>query len=52
MSEKLKIFNGQVITPQGILKYRLSTGTASDPMKMMSEARALLEAIALEPVAA
>jgi transcription-repair coupling factor (superfamily II helicase) len=43
---------GAQFTPQGMLKYPLSAGTSNDPMKIMAEARALLEAIELEPVAA
>ena len=40
---------GAQFTPQGILKYPL---TANEPMKMMTEARALLDAIQLEAVPA
>jgi transcription-repair coupling factor (superfamily II helicase) len=43
---------GAQFTPQGILKYPLSAGSAGEPMKVMSEARTLLEAIQLEAVPA
>ena len=43
---------GAQFTPQGILKYPLSATIPSDPMKMMAEARALLDAIQLEAVPA
>jgi transcription-repair coupling factor (superfamily II helicase) len=41
---------GAQFTPQGILKYPLSVATSNEPMKVMAEARALLEAIQLEAV--
>jgi transcription-repair coupling factor (superfamily II helicase) len=41
---------GAQFTPQGILKYPLSAGTSSEPMKVMAEARVLLDAIQLEAV--
>jgi transcription-repair coupling factor (superfamily II helicase) len=40
---------GAQFTPQGILKYPL---TATEPMALMTEARALLDNIELEPVPA
>ena len=43
---------GAQFTPQGILKYPLSVATSSEPMKVMAEARTLLEAIQLEAVLA
>ena len=43
---------GAQFTPQGILKYPLSIATASEPMKVMADARALLDAIQLEAVPA
>jgi transcription-repair coupling factor (superfamily II helicase) len=43
---------GAQFTPQGILKYPLSVATSNEPMKVMAEARALLEAIQLEAVLA
>jgi transcription-repair coupling factor (superfamily II helicase) len=43
---------GAQFTPQGILKYPLSAGSSSEPMKVMAEARALLDAIQLEAVPA
>ena len=43
---------GAQFTPQGILKYPLSAGSSSEPMKVMTEARALLDAIQLEAVPA
>ncbi len=43
---------GAQFTPQGILKYPLTAMSPSDPMKVMAEARALLDAIQLEPVPA
>jgi transcription-repair coupling factor (superfamily II helicase) len=43
---------GAQFTPQGILKYPLSVTTSNEPMKVMAEARALLEAIQLEAVLA
>ncbi len=43
---------GAQFTPQGILKYPLTVTSAGDPMKVMSEARNLLDAIQLEPVLA
>jgi transcription-repair coupling factor (superfamily II helicase) len=46
---------GAQFTPQGILKYPLTAATPSnptDPMKIMADARALLDAIQLEAVPA
>jgi len=43
---------GAQFTPQGILKYPLSVAASSEPMKIMAEARALLDAIQLEAVPA
>ena len=43
---------GAQFTPQGILKYPLTATTPADPMKIMAEARALLDAIQLEAVPA
>jgi transcription-repair coupling factor (superfamily II helicase) len=43
---------GAQFTPQGILKYPLSIATAGEPMKLMADARALLDAIQLEAVPA
>jgi transcription-repair coupling factor (superfamily II helicase) len=43
---------GAQFTPQGILKYPLSAAASTDPMKIMAEARALLDAIQLEAVPA
>jgi len=43
---------GAQFTPQGILKYPLSAMSASAPMKVMAEARTLLEEIQLESVPA
>jgi transcription-repair coupling factor (superfamily II helicase) len=43
---------GAQFTPQGILKYPLSVATSGEPMKLMADARALLDAIQLEAVPA
>jgi transcription-repair coupling factor (superfamily II helicase) len=43
---------GAQFTPQGILKFPLSGNITSEPMKIMAEARALLDAIQLEAVPA
>jgi transcription-repair coupling factor (superfamily II helicase) len=43
---------GAQFTPQGILKFPLSGNIANEPMKIMTEARALLDAIQLEAVPA
>ena len=43
---------GAQFTPQGILKYPLSFASASEPMKVMAEARTLLDEIQLEAVPA
>jgi transcription-repair coupling factor (superfamily II helicase) len=43
---------GAQFTPQGILKFPLTAAAASDPMKVMAEARTLLDAIQLEAVPA
>jgi transcription-repair coupling factor (superfamily II helicase) len=43
---------GAQFTPQGILKFPLSGNLANEPMKIMTEARALLDAIQLEAVPA
>jgi len=43
---------GAQFTPQGILKYPLTAMTPADPMKIMAEARTLLDAIQLEAVPA
>jgi transcription-repair coupling factor (superfamily II helicase) len=43
---------GAQFTPQGILKYPLGATTAGEPMKVMADARALLDAIQLEAVPA
>jgi transcription-repair coupling factor (superfamily II helicase) len=43
---------GAQFTPQGILKFPLPPGSATDPMKIMAEAQLLLDAIQLEPIPA
>jgi transcription-repair coupling factor (superfamily II helicase) len=43
---------GAQFTPQGILKYPLTAATPTNPMKIMADARALLDAIQLEAVPA
>jgi transcription-repair coupling factor (superfamily II helicase) len=43
---------GAQFTPQGILKFPLSGNIAKEPMKIMTEARTLLDAIQLEAVPA
>ena len=43
---------GAQFTPQGILKFPLAANLAKEPMKIMAEARALLDAIQLEAVPA
>jgi transcription-repair coupling factor (superfamily II helicase) len=43
---------GAQFTPQGILKYPLTSSTGGEPMKVMADARALLDAIQLEAVPA
>ncbi|MFC5862652.1 transcription-repair coupling factor [Acidicapsa dinghuensis] len=43
---------GAVFTPQGILKYPLTPAAGTNPMQLMTEARALLDSIQLEAVPA
>ena len=43
---------GAQFTPQGILKYPLTSAAATNPMQLMAEARALLDGIQLEAVPA
>lgn len=42
---------GAQFTPQGILKFPLSAGIGNDAIKIIAEARTLLDAIEVEPVA-